>query len=253
MSERLALRFLGVGSAQAPELGSASAVVERDDTPLLMIDCGGEALRAYLERYATVPRAVFVTHAHFDHIGGLERLFYRGYFDAELRGRIRLYVPASLVALLQDRLASCPETIAEGGANFWDAYQLVPVTRSFWHQRLRFDVLTVRHHAPLTAFGLGLEGAFVYTGDTRPIAEVIAAYGSGRERVFHDCGLHGNPSHSGLDDLEREYDAGMRSRLVLYHYGSEADAAAMRARGYRVAVAGECYPLEPGTQRTRPA
>jgi hypothetical protein len=42
----LALRFLGVGSAQAPELGSACGVLERDGEPLLMIDCGAEALSA---------------------------------------------------------------------------------------------------------------------------------------------------------------------------------------------------------------
>ena len=51
----LALRCLGVGSAQAVELGSACAVVERGGEPLLMIDCGGEALTAYLARYGAAP------------------------------------------------------------------------------------------------------------------------------------------------------------------------------------------------------
>ena len=40
------LHFLGVGSAMAPELGSASAVLCFDDQPRLMIDCGSEALAA---------------------------------------------------------------------------------------------------------------------------------------------------------------------------------------------------------------
>ena len=55
-----ALRFLGVGNSSAVELGSASAVIERNDAPLLMIDCGQEALTAYLNAYpneaATVAR-----------------------------------------------------------------------------------------------------------------------------------------------------------------------------------------------------
>ncbi|MBS0581792.1 MAG: MBL fold metallo-hydrolase, partial [Proteobacteria bacterium] len=41
------------------------------------------------------------------------------------------------------------------------------------------------------------------------------------------------------DDLEREYPGALRPRLVLYHYGSEADGTALAARGYRIARGGE--------------
>jgi ribonuclease BN (tRNA processing enzyme) len=239
----LALRFLGVGSAQAVELGSASAVLERDGQPLLAIDCGPEALSAYLARYSTPPSAVFVTHTHLDHVGGLERLFYRTYFDDRLRGNTRLYVPAPLVPLLQERIAGYPEVLAEGGANFWDTFRLVPVAARFWHEGLRFDVFAVRHHAPNTAFGLALRGAFVYTGDTRPIPEVLEHYGTGTELVAHDCGLTGNPSHTGLDDLPREYSEAVRKRLLLYHFGSAGDARAIAAAGYAVAEAGRAVEL----------
>lgn len=238
-----ALHFLGVGSSAAVELGSASAVLEHDGSPLLMIDCGGEALSAYLAHYGQPPDALFITHAHLDHIGGMERLFFRLYFDEARRGRCRLYVPAPVVPLLQARLADYPGVLAEGGANWWDAFHLVPVSRGFWHGGRWFEVFPVRHHQPDTAFGLALRGCFVYTGDTRPIPERLAGFE--REPIAHDCGLVGNPSHTGLDDIEREYPAGLRSRLALYHYGSAADGAVMRARGYRV--------LDPGERLALPA
>ena len=239
----LALHFLGVGSAQAVALGSASAVLTRDGAPLLLLDCGPETLSAYLDAYGAAPHALFLTHGHLDHIGGMERLYYRVYFDPALRGRVRVYAPATLVPLLQERLANYPDALAEGGANFWDAFQLIPVGRWFWHQGLRFDVLPVRHHAPGTAHGLGLRGSFVYTGDTRPVPELLGAYGNGREPVFHDCGLQGNPSHTGLDDIEREYPPALRERLVLYHYASTADGEKMRGRGMRVAARDEVFAL----------
>src|SRR5678809_185369 len=110
----LSLHFLGVGSAQAVELGSSGAVLERDGAPLLLIDCGPETLTRYLEEYRSAPLAVYITHTHMDHVAGLERLFYRTYFDAVLRGGVRLYAHAALVPHLQGRIADYPNVIAEG-------------------------------------------------------------------------------------------------------------------------------------------
>jgi hypothetical protein len=61
--------------------------------------------------------------------------------------------------------------------------------------------------------------------------------------VAHDCTLVGNPSHTGVDDIEREYPKDLRARLLLYHYDSEADALTMRQRGFKVAVPDTRYPL----------
>jgi len=231
----LALRFLGVGSAQAVELGSSGAVLERDGAPLLLIDCGPETLSRYLEIYADAPRAVYVTHTHMDHVAGLERLFYRAYFDPSLKGNVRLFAHAALLPHLQGRVADYPNVIAEGGANFWDAFHLVPCSRGFWHAGLWFDVFPTRHHAPMTSFGIALRGAFAWTGDTRPIPEMLAQHAPAPALIAHDCGLVGNPSHTGVDDIEREYTKEQRARLLLYHYASEADGAALAAHGYRIA------------------
>jgi len=247
----LALRFLGVGSAQAPELGSACGVLERDGVPLLMIDCGPEALRAYFEHYGEAPRALYLTHTHLDHVGGLERLFFGVYFDEALRGTVRIHLNADLVPWLQRRVADYPDVLAEGGANFWDAFALVPCTRDFWLGGFRFDVFPTRHHAPGTSFGIALAGSFVWTGDTRPIPEMLAVHASAGEPVAHDCGLRGNPSHTGLDDLEREYPPELRERLVLYHYASEADARVMESHGYRVARRDDCLALRAPLPRVR--
>ena len=62
------------------------------------------------------------------------------------------------------------------------------------------------------------------SGDTRPIPEKLKFVADAGELIAHDCALHGNPSHSGIDDLEREYAPELLRRCVLYHYASAADA-----------------------------
>ena len=82
-----ALRFHGVGNSSAVELGSAMATIERDGQPWLTIDCGGEGLTAYIAQYGDYPEALFITHAHLDHVSGLERLFGANYFATPRRDR----------------------------------------------------------------------------------------------------------------------------------------------------------------------
>jgi len=237
------LRLLGVGNAAAVELGSAMATIERDGAPWLTIDCGGEGLTAYQHAYAGMPLALFMTHAHMDHIGGFERLFVDSWFDEARRGKVRLYVPVTLLPLLHQRVASYPNALAEGGVNFWDAFHVIPVSDHFWHEGLRLEVFPVRHHWPDTAFGLRLRGSVVWTGDTRPIPEMLAKFADAGELIAHDCALQGNPSHSGIHDLEREYPPALLARCLLYHYASAADGEALRARGHRVGEPGQVVPL----------
>jgi len=240
----------GVGNASAVELGSAMATIERNGEPWLTIDCGGEGLTACLDHYGAAPDALFITHTHLDHIAGFERLFVKSWFDDERRGRVRLYVPAPVVALLHKRVADYPNVLAEGGVNFWDAFQLVPVGEACWHDGVRLETFPVRHHWPDTAFGLRLPGSLAWTGDTRPIPEVLAVMAGQGELVAHDCGLHGNPSHSGIGDLEREYPASLLRRCLFYHYASAEEGEALEARGYRVGRAGERVSL-PADQALR--
>ncbi|HEY8587796.1 MAG TPA: MBL fold metallo-hydrolase [Rhodanobacter sp.] len=237
------LHFLGAGAAHAVALGSSAAVLERDGVPLLLIDCGPDTLARYLARYNALPPAIFITHTHMDHVAGLEQLFVRLWFDPQRRGATRLFAHAALIPWLHARVADYPGALAEGGANFWEAFRLVPCSRGFWLDELWFDIFATRHHVPGTSYGLALGGSFIYTGDTRPIPEALSQLAVGDELIAHDCSLVGNPSHSGIDDIEREYPASLQSKLVLYHYGSEADGAALVARGHRIARPGESLAL----------
>jgi ribonuclease BN (tRNA processing enzyme) len=234
-----ALRFLGVGNSHALSLGSSAAVLEAGDEPLLLIDCGPDTLSAYTEAYGRLPEAIFITHAHLDHIGGLEGLFYRLATAGSAPTAPRLYLPAPLLEVLQRRLADYPNLLAEGGCNFWDVFQLIPVSERFWHRDHLFSVFPVRHHEYLAAFGLALEGRFLYTGDTRPIPETINRYAGRGEPIFHDCCTTPNPSHTSVQDIQLEYKREQWLRMHFYHYESAAAGRLMEKQGYRIVKRGE--------------
>jgi ribonuclease BN (tRNA processing enzyme) len=239
------LHFLGVGAAHAVALGTSAAVLERDGKPLLLIDCGPGTLDRYLSTYGEPPSALYITHTHLDHVGDMEQLFARLWFDPLWRGCTKVFAHAAMVPLLHARVGDYPGVLAEGGVNFWQAFQLLPCTRGFWLDGCWFDVFATRHHVPGTAHGLALRGSLVYTGDTRPVPEMLVQHAGQGELVVHDCTLIGNPSHTGLEDLAREYAADLRARLLLYHYGSAQEGNALQAAGYRVARPGEYIELSP--------
>ena len=238
------LRFLGVGAAHALELGASAAVLERRGRADLLIDCGPGVPRRFEARYGAPPAALFITHVHLDHVAGLEQVFVSD-STTEGVGPVRLYVPVPIIADLHARVGSLPFSLAEGGGNFWDAFQLVPVRDGFWHRGEWFDVFPVRHHAPDFAWGLRLAGRFVFTGDTRPIPETLRHQGRCGERLFHDCAWRGNPSHTGWDDVLREYEPALRARLVAYHVESEMAVRRLADAGARVARPGELIGFHP--------
>ncbi len=79
---------------------------------------------------------------------------------------------------------------------------------------------------------------------------MLARFANDNELIAHDCGLHGNPSHTGVDDLEREYSAELRARMMLYHYASVADGQALAARGTVLRSRGSACPWPARPRRT---
>jgi ribonuclease BN (tRNA processing enzyme) len=243
-SSEYSLLFLGTGSGGHLQMGCSAACIEYQHKPLLLIDCGPGTLAAYQANYSSLPNAIFITHAHMDHIADLEILTVRARLQ-EL-APITLFVPLALIPTLHQRLATYPGTMAEGDHDFWQSFQLRPVTDQFIHAGHTFKLYPTRHHAPNSSHALYLPGHMFFSGDTRPIPEIIHHELTGSEAIFHDCGTIPNPSHTGLDDLDREYRDDVRSRFVLYHYADEAAATKLEAAGYQVARPNERFALPDG-------
>lgn len=244
MQTLLTVRFLGVGDASQEALGHASIVVEcntENSKNNLLVDCGPGIIQSYVETYNELPSAVFITHCHLDHIADFEVFFIKTWFSGREHFRPKLFVPVSIIPLLHQRVATYPGVLAEGGVNFWDAFQLIPVSDSFEYGSCIFHVFPARHHGANSAFSVCVQDAFFYSGDTRPVPEILEHHVSEKTQIFHDCSVIGNPSHSGIDDIFREYQPATIERMLFYHYHSKKDISAFDKKNMTAVTSGQIF------------
>ncbi len=215
------------------ELGSSGAVLERDGAPLLLIDCGPETLTRYLRSiYSALPPASISRTRTWTTSADSSGCSIASYFDAATRGR-RAPVRARghRAAPAGQRVADYPMCSPRAARISGTRSSSCRVSRGFWHEGLWFDVFPTRHHAPMTSFGVALRGAFAWTGDTRPIPEMLAQYA--RARRARRARLR--PGRQSVAHRRRRPRARIPRRIArtaaLYHYDSAADGrGAGRAR-----------------------
>ncbi|WP_159717967.1 MBL fold metallo-hydrolase [Geminicoccus flavidas] len=246
------LRFLGSGNAFTVGDGNwqSNMLIESAAGRRLLVDCGSDARLSLAEQglQATDIDAVYVSHLHSDHIGGLEWLGFSTFFNPAA-GRPRMFVERNRVARLW--ASSLSGSMSRSGIAKLEDYfdvESVPAEGGFEWEGQRFELTGMLHAmdgpVPLISFGLRFEtgrGRFLITSDTRFEPERYGALYEWADTIFHDCETtyrtDGVPAPSGIHAHYEELKtlpAGLRAKLWLYHYqpGWRPDAEADGFRGF---------------------
>jgi ribonuclease BN (tRNA processing enzyme) len=226
--KKLTIEFLGCGNSTSKDLDHSSAVLNLGNNKLFVIDFGFSAYHLFKDRYEKLPDAIYLTHIHLDHIGGMQSLFYDAFFKKNKP--IKLFIHHSQVSSLHAILGGLENIVAENSANFYDAFQLIPVSDNFWFDDYKFTVFEARHHSANFSHGIALKGRFVYTSDTKPIPEVLMTHATQGEVIFHDLCLSRQPSHTYFDELDM-YPDHLLSRFMFYHLHSTEDLEFLSKKG----------------------
>ena len=226
--------FHGCGSmATTPAYWQSNALVEKNGKRMLL-DCGSDARHSLAEIgvKATDIDAVYVTHLHADHVGGLEWLAFSTYFIPN-HPHPKLYGISRMLKTLWNDCLSGGLSSIEGRENelhdYFQIHKLTPNSTFIW-ENIEFRPVQTCHimngFEIVDSFGLLIRDlddpkntTVFYTGDTQFAPHQLTAFYGMADLIFHDCETAPYKSgvHAHYGDLLNLPQA-TKAKMWLYHY-----------------------------------
>jgi ribonuclease BN (tRNA processing enzyme) len=215
----------------------------------MLIDCGGDVRFSLAESGVSVRDidAIYVSHLHSDHIGGLEWIALSRFFGPGAQSP-KLFVEEDLMhELWNHSLKGGLGCIQGKRMDISDYFDCHPVAEggSFVWEDLRFSLVRMPHimceKKNHDSHGLRIDatdhgGVSVFiSADTEFHPEMLLKLTTGADLIFHDCET--SPLRTGVhahyEDL-RTLPPGVKEKMWLYHYQSPSryDALADGFRGF---------------------
>ncbi|MEW5817044.1 MAG: MBL fold metallo-hydrolase [Spirochaetota bacterium] len=236
----LSIFFLGVGSAFTKRHNQTNILIIMGDDHL-MVDFGTKAPQALYElgRNVTDLKSFLITHAHADHIGGLEEAMLMGRYVAKKK-------PVMVIGKIYQHLLW--DMSLRGGAAFNEEHEgsvlgfsdMWEIQHTSWLEGYPRETLGTKigsidikmfrtKHIPdfpdswessFWSCGLIIDNRIMFTSDTKFDPDLIYTYSKrfNLDIIFHDCQFFKGGVHASLDELNT-LPPDIKKKMVLTHYG----------------------------------
>ncbi|HET9200734.1 MAG TPA: MBL fold metallo-hydrolase [Dehalococcoidia bacterium] len=237
--------FLGTGAAANPDREQCAIVVQADEALLFDVTSGTGILRQLAAANVDLStiRHVFLSHAHFDHAGGLPPLFL-ALMDSSSPGLTVHGAPETIDAVrcsIYDELPGVEQWM--GSLLTWDKMDSGQTFEV--GGKTRVEAVAVDHTVPCLAYVVRDNGsAAVVSGDTRFTENLIKA-AEGTDLLIHEAAASAQMAdwlqltgHSSPRDAAiTARDAGVK-QLILTHIDREGKYAEIGVLGEAAEVYG---------------
>lgn len=236
------MKFIGCGSAFNKINGQSNLMITSESNKKLLIDCGSYFWKDSNLDYGDID-ALYVTHLHADHIGGIEELAFCTYFNPTLE-KPKLFCNKNLMKdLWEESLRGGLESIQGKIVTLTEYFDCYPIenSKTFEWENIKFTpvqsvhVMSAYHikHSygliiqEITEGGnfntnegtLNYKPKIFFTSDTQHCPNQIMDFYKEADIIFQDCetspfksGVHAH--YSELKELSNE----IKNKMWLYHY-----------------------------------
>ncbi len=248
------IKFLGVGGAFAPmAIGNSNMMLTSDSGKRLMVDFGMTAPFIYRDEWGLAFNdidAIYLSHLHADHCGGMELFAFSRYFmgPRDVQNQLirpKLFMNKNLMKelwdtvlrggleSLQGRMATITEyfdafPIADNKHFCWEGYKFTPVQTI--HVRSAYKIKY--------SYGLLIEskdgsGKKVFLTTDTQFDTGLLEYYKRADIIFQDCetSVYKSHVHANIADLDT-LDKKIKEKMWLYHYGNKVDISKMGFAGF---------------------
>jgi len=227
------VQFLGVGDQfSAHDQYHSNMVITAGSGAKILVDCGSDVKYSLMESKIkpTDIDAVYISHLHADHIGGLEWLALSTYFGRENK-RLKLFCEEKLQSnLWNNSLKGGLECIGIKCMELSDYFDCYPLAEggSFDWQGIHFELVKMPHvmggGCNMYSYGLLVatadkEKSLFLSTDTQFQPGLIESIAERTSLIFHDCETSAVKStvHSHYEQLLTLPET-VKNKMWLYHY-----------------------------------
>ena len=237
---RVTIKFIGVGTQfSGPDCYHSNLLLTAKSGKKLLIDCGSDIRFSLqeadipLKNIASAIDAIYISHLHSDHIGGVETIALSAYFSPA-PGKPHLFAEKKLLRRLwRDSLKGGLRYIQGRGMELEDYFQCHPVSAAgfFVWEGIKFSLVKMPHiqnkEKDYDSYGLIIEelgegGKVFFSADTQFRPELIAKMAEQVDLIFHDCETAARKTgvHAHYHELST-LAADVKGKIWLYHYHPE--------------------------------